>query len=183
MILLVTNVRISAKTPSYRFPRDSISLVKHFWICVRPNYENRTSHLLGWVWEPYHSLWVTGAYKDDKAEIDLSLWVFGGDITEMEIEGFSIRNFLLRCWKRRLYLEAICWSKNQDPIEYNINVVALYDALTRAMHYSWWEWLDGSRLFLWRWPLLWMKVSRYGARAFHLYFTPPNLRFYSSTIK
>ena len=93
MILLVTNVRISAKTPSYRFPRDSISLVKHFWICVRPNYENRTSHLLGWVWEPYHSLWVTGAYKDDKAEIDLSLWVFGGDITEMEIEDFPLEIF------------------------------------------------------------------------------------------
>ena len=48
----------------------------------------------------------------------------------------SIRNFLLRCWKRRLYLEAIRWLKNQDPIEYDIKVAALYDALTQAMHSS-----------------------------------------------
>ena len=96
---------------------------------------------------------------------------------------FDIRNFLLRCWKRRLYLEAICWSKNQDPIEYNINVVALYDALTRAMHYSWWEWLDGSQLFFWSWPSIWMKEDRYGAHTFNLYFTLPKLRLYFPPIK
>ena len=39
----------------------------------------------GWVWEPYHSLRVTEASKDDKAGIYLSLWEFGGETTETEI--------------------------------------------------------------------------------------------------
>ena len=44
--------------------------------------------------------------------------------------------------------------ENQYHIEYNINVDALYDALTRAMHSFWWEWLDGSWLFFFGFGLL-----------------------------
>ena len=80
-------------------------------------------------------------------------------------------------------MEAIRWLKNQYPIEYDINVADLYDTLTRAMHYSWWGWLDASWLFFCPLPSLWMKEARYGARAFYLYFPPPKLRFYSPTIK
>ena len=73
---------------------------------------------------------MTESSKDDKASIDISLWAFGGDTAEMEISRFTIINFLLRCLKRRLYLEVIHWLKNQDPIDYDINVAALYDNLT-----------------------------------------------------
>ena len=135
------------------------------------------------VWEPCHSLQVTVDSKDDKAGIDLSLWAFVGETAEMEIAIFTVRNFLLQCWKRRLYLEAIHWLKNQYPIDYGINVAALYDALMRAVNYSWWGWLYGIRLFFWRWPYIWMKESIDGARAFHIYFPPPKLRFYSPPIK
>ena len=40
------------------------------------------------------------------------------------------------CFKRRLYMDSIRWLKNQDRIEYNINVAAFYDAFTQAMHSS-----------------------------------------------
>ena len=73
--------------------------------------------------------------------------------------------------------------KNQDPIEYNINVAALYDTLMLAMHSSLWEWLDGNQLFFWSWSSLCMKEASDGARAFHLYFSLSKLRFYSPPIK
>ena len=101
----------------------------------------------------------------------------------MEIIRFAIRKFPLQCWEKRLYLETIRWLKNQDPIEYDINVAAFYDALTQAMHSSWWEWLYGSWLYLWRCTYIWMREARDGARAFHLYFPPPKLRLYSPPIK
>ena len=91
----------------------------------------------GWVWEPYHSLRVTGASKDDKSGIYLRLWAFGGDTIEMEIARFAISKFLLQCRRRRFYLEYIRWLKNQDRIEYDINVADLYDDLMRVMHSSW----------------------------------------------
>ena len=83
-----------------------------------------------WVWEPYHSLRVTGDSKDDKVEIYISLWDFGGDTAEMEIARFTIKNFLLRCSKRQLYLGDIHWLKNQYTIDYGINMSTLYDTLT-----------------------------------------------------
>ena len=61
----------------------------------------------GWLWEPYHSLRLTGSYKDDKSGIDIIRWKFGGNTAQMEIEIFAIRIILLQCWKRRLYLKAI----------------------------------------------------------------------------
>ena len=80
-------------------------------------------------------------------------------------------------------LDASHWLKNQDLIEYDISVATLYDDLTRAMHSSWWEWLDGSQLFFWSWPSIWMKEDRYGAHTFNLYFTLPKLRLYFPPIK
>jgi hypothetical protein len=61
--------------------------------------------------------------------------------------------------------------------------MAMYETLTRAMHSSWWEWLDGSRLFFWRWPTIWLKEARDGARAFQTHFPPPCLRYSSPPIK
>ena len=110
-----------------------------------------------WLWEPYHSLWVTGASKDDKTVINLILWMFGGGTTEIEISRTTIINFLLQCWKWRFYLESIRWLKNQYPIEYDISEADLYCALTWAIQSSWWECQYGSQLFFWCWPSLWMK--------------------------
>ena len=101
----------------------------------------------------------------------------------MEISRFAIRKFLLQCWKQRLYLETIRWLKNQDPIEYDINVAAFYDALTQAMHSSWKEWSYGSWFFFLRWPSLLTRESRDGSRVLHIYFPLPKLRFYSPPIK
>ena len=78
----------------------------------------------------------------------------------MEISTFSIRNFLLWFWKRRLYLETICWLKNQYTIEYDTRLDSLCYAFTQAMHFYWWEWLYGSWLFLWSRPsILWRKLD------------------------
>ena len=101
----------------------------------------------------------------------------------MKITKVSIIKSLLRYWKRRLYLEAIFWLKNKYPIEYNINVAVLYDALKQAMHSSWREWSYGSRFFFWRWPSLLTRESRDGYRVLHIYFPLPKLRFYSPPIK
>ena len=101
----------------------------------------------------------------------------------MEIEMFSIGKFLLQCWKRRLYLEAIRWLKIKDPIEYNTNVADLYDDLTRAMQFSWWKWLYGSWLFFWYCPSIRMNEARDDACAFYLYFPLPKLILYSPPIK
>ena len=46
----------------------------------------------GLVWEPYHSLEVSGYSKYDKAGIDLGLWEFGGNTAEMEIARFTVIN-------------------------------------------------------------------------------------------
>ena len=59
----------------------------------------------------------------------------------------------------------------------------LQDALTRAMHSSWWEWLYDSRLFLWSWVYLLMKEYIDSSRVFHLDFTLPKVKLYAPPIK
>ena len=60
------------------------------WLSNAGSVEDPTmqiEHLafFGYVWEPYHSLRVNGASRDYKTGIDISLWEFGVDTTEMEI--------------------------------------------------------------------------------------------------
>ena len=73
--------------------------------------------------------------------------------------------------------------KNKYPIDYDINVTAMYDALTQAMNSSWWEWLYWIRLFFWSWPSLWINEARDDACAFHIYFPPHKPKFHSLLIK
>ena len=81
---------------------------------------------------------MTGYSKDDKVEIYISLWDFGGDTAEMEIAIFNIRSFLLRCWKRQLYLEGIPWLEKQNTVDYDINMDDCYDDLTISVYSYWW---------------------------------------------
>ena len=50
-----------------------------------PTIQIERIEFFGWVWEPYHSLIVTGSSRDDKAGIDITISAFGDDTTEMEI--------------------------------------------------------------------------------------------------
>jgi hypothetical protein len=137
----------------------------------------------GWVWEPRQEVEVSTATKDDIAGIDLSLWVIGGESLKMETARQTIRKLLFRCWMRRLYLEAIKWLHTHGEGEYEVNRAAIYEALTRAFHSSWWEWLYGIRLLFWRWPSIWREEARDGAKAFRKYFPHPCLKACSPPIK
>jgi hypothetical protein len=130
------------------------------WLSVAgpvANIDNQIKRLafFGWVWEPRQAGEVSTATKDDIAEIDVSLWAIGGESLKMETDRQTIRKLLFRCWKQRLYLEAIKWLHTHGVGEYEVNIAAIYEALTHAFHSSWWEWLDGSRLLFWRWPSIW----------------------------
>jgi hypothetical protein len=46
----------------------------------------------------------------------------------------NLRRFLFQTWLRRLYLDAIFWLKTEGNKEYDLNRMALYETLTRAMH-------------------------------------------------
>jgi hypothetical protein len=101
----------------------------------------------GWVWEPHQAANVSVPTKADKAELDLSLWAVGGDNVQMKEHRAAIFKLLFRCWMRRLYLEAVNWLNTKGLSNNEMNRAALNDALTHALNASWWEWLDGSRLF------------------------------------
>eukprot|EP00978_Attheya_sp_CCMP212_P027571 scaffold92630_cov49-Attheya_sp.AAC.1 len=47
------------------------------------------------------------------------------------------------------------------------------DAVARAADSSWWEWLDGSRLFHWRWPAKYVETIRDGLPVYFVR-KPPN---------
>jgi hypothetical protein len=149
------------------------------------NIENQIERLayFGWVWEPRQAGEVSTATKDDIAGIDFSLWDIGGESRKMETARQTIRKLLFRCWIRRLYLEAIKCLHTHGEGEYEVNRAAINEALTHACHSSWWEWLDGSRLFFWRWSSIWHEEARDGAKAFHKYVPPPCLKSRSPPIK
>jgi hypothetical protein len=138
---------------------------------------------IGWVWEPCQAGEVSMATKDKIAGIDVLRWSIGGESLQMDTARQTIRKLLFRCWMRRFYIEAIKWLQPDGGGEHEVNRAVIYGALTRAFHSSWWEWLDGSRLLFWRWPLMWREEARDGAKAFHKYFPPPCLKARSRHIK
>jgi hypothetical protein len=105
------------------------------------NIDNQIERLayFGCVLEPHQAGEVSTSTKDDIAGIDLSLWVIGGESLKMETARQTIRKLLFRCWMRRLYLEASKWLHTYGEGEYEVNRAAIYEALTRAFHSSWWE--------------------------------------------
>jgi hypothetical protein len=78
--------------------------------------------------------------------IDLSLWAVGLMDTETELHRNVLRTFFLRCWRRRLYLEAMHWLRTAGRVTYSQNMEPLQDALERDMQANWWQIIDGSRL-------------------------------------
>jgi hypothetical protein len=126
---------------------------------------------------------VSVATKADKAQVDLSLWAVGGMDPEIEKHQNVLITFLLRCWRRRLYLEAMHWVKTAGRVTYSQNVEPLRDALERAIQANWWQIIDGSRLLFWRWPQYWRREARDGAIAFHKSYPPPCLKASSTPIK
>jgi hypothetical protein len=116
------------------------------------------------------------ANKADKAQVDLSLWAVQGMDTEMEQHRNVLRTFFLRCWRRRLYLEAMHWLKTAGRVTYSQNVEPLRDALERAMKANWWQSIDRSRIIFWRWPPCWRREARDGAITFHKIYPPSCLK-------
>ena len=48
---------------------------------------------------------------------------------------------------------------------------------------TWWYWPQGSRLFLWKWPLVWRKEARDGCQEFNFGYSSPYLKFHLPPIK
>jgi hypothetical protein len=44
---------------------------------------------------------------------------------------------------------------------------AAKDCITQAAEYSWWDWLDGSRPFHWRWPEEYQKTMQDGLKLWY----------------
>jgi hypothetical protein len=70
----------------------------------------------------------------------------------MEQHRNILRTFFLRCWRQRLYLEAMYWLKTSGRVTYSKNVEPLRDALERDVQANWWQSIDGIRILFWRCP-------------------------------
>jgi hypothetical protein len=124
-----------------------------------------------WVWEPKTKDEVSTATKADDAEINRAIWAVGGEGTGLERKRETIRRFLHNQWYARLKIEAeaflVVSKLESSDTEYRADSEAVAECLLRSKRSSWWEWLDGSRLYFWRWPKCWRLEARDGARAFH----------------
>lgn len=134
----------------------------------------------GWHWDSEDGVNVSTAAKADDAEVDLSLWNVGGDEDGMEEARKVIRDALHSRWVRRLTIEAAGYFASQvyeSPTERDRDREALLECIERCQNSTWWDWSDGSRLHFWRWPQVWRREARDGARAFHLKELSPRLTF------
>jgi hypothetical protein len=136
----------------------------------------------GWVWEPSQTE-VSTATKDNDAQVDLSLWAVGGNGNDFERACKKIRHFLFIHWTKLLTHEALTWLSLQDSKTRDKDQVNIRECITRATNSKWWEWKDGSRLFFWRWHVLWQDEARNGAQVFHNGVPQPCLNFRSPPIK
>jgi hypothetical protein len=133
---------------------------------------------LGWNWVVNAAGEIRVATKADDAGVDLSLWAVGGDSPEMEPARQTLRNFLLRVWKRRLCKEIVQWlSTEEAQDDHPANLEAARDCMRRCANADWWEWSDGSRLLFWRWPIRWRTEARDGAKGFRLGTPRPRRHF------
>ena len=106
---------------------------------------------------------LKAAIRDD-AIVDYKAWdkVFK---TQAELKSANVlRDLLLRRYWRSLRQEVITFLnqlgfKTSDDRR---DVHACREALRRACNASWWEWVDGSSLFYWRWPVEFRKRIRDG---------------------
>ena len=99
----------------------------------------------------------------------------------------SIRSFLLRQYRRRLYLDCIKelhtkmgrnWfemrRKGHDKL--NVQLNAMRDILWRACENDWFEYPAGSRLLYWRWPKKYQKQARDGVPVYFLEEGPTEMK-------
>ena len=72
--------------------------------------------------------------------------------------------FFHRIWVRRLVRSFWTWvrSKSSSMCYELESVIVAADAISRAKGCTWWEWVDGSSLFFWRWPEDYQRVARDG---------------------
>lgn len=123
-----------------------------------------------WHWDATDTVNISVATKADDAEIDLSLWNVGGDGPGMEDARAVIRNFLRRCWIRRLTCEAAkrfsSYSIGSD-LEQEHDQEAFIDCLDQCSKSTCWEWIEGSQLLFWRWLPVWRHEAHDGSPGFH----------------
>ena len=150
---------------------------------VEPRLDSPIERLVyfGWVWEPGDSVNVSTATKADDAEVNLGLWNVGGDGPGMERARSILRDWLHSRWRRATTRDAVRWLHNQGVVDgheqWQRNRDAIADCVTRAANSTWWEWSDGSRLFFWRWPILWRLEARDGAKSYRITEPPPRRHF------
>ena len=114
------------------------------------------------------------AAKADDAPIDFEMWAWPNETQRETMARDLLRLACHSFWRLKLLREAIHWllfSPDSIPSERAINIRAIVDCITRAANSSFWEWLDGSRLFFWRWRW-WWKSARDGEILFKLTDSP-----------
>jgi hypothetical protein len=146
-----------------------------------PEQDERLTYF-GWVRDPSQTE-VSTATKGDDAKVDLSLWAVGSNGNYFERARKKIRDFLFIHWTKLLKHEALMWLSLQDSKTRDKDQVDISECITRAANSNWWEWKDCSRLFFWRWPVIWQDKACNRAQVFHNGFRQPCLNFRSPPIK
>jgi hypothetical protein len=107
--------------------------------------------------------------------------LIGGNASGMEEAREVMRRAFHRVWYRRLSKEATKYYRakseamaktclgRDDLIK---DKEAIEDRLMRSRRSTWWEWIDDSRLYFWRWPECWREETRDGAKPFHVSWPP-----------
>ena len=145
------------------------------------------------------------AVKSDDAAVPVHLWndrikeraSFNSIWSSPRLAGFkqqvfdwaisTIRNFMLRQYRRRLYLDCIKELRNrmgsnwfgrrrQGNDKLNVQLSAMRDILWRACENDWFEYPAGSRLLYWRWPKKYQKQARDGVPVYFLEEGPTDMK-------
>ena len=102
---------------------------------------------------------LKAAIRDD-AEVDFLQWnrIFQSEARIRAAD--RIRVWLHNWYRVKLVKEVLSFLKS---VKYNPrDVTVCKDAVVRCCRSNWWEWLDGSTLLYWRWPLEFQRRVRDG---------------------
>jgi hypothetical protein len=106
----------------------------------------KETKIYGHYIDPNNALEISVATRADDAEVDTSMWAYGGSGQGLEVAQERIRKFLHRCWLRGLCKEALSILRTMMGTErdHKLTKEGARDCLTRAANSNWWEWNDGS---------------------------------------
>ncbi len=77
----------------------------------------------------------------------------------------TLQQFFLRAWRHRLLREGLGYLRSKLAPMHS-EKWAVQDCIKKASHADWWDWVGGSRIFFWRWPLAHQEALRRSHRVF-----------------